>query len=56
MHVCRGNKNFGKRVSTNYANYSFEIKRILDTVKTTIRKTYPDYNTVIKRLHLCYDI
>ena len=35
---------------------SLKLKEILDTVKTTIRKTNPDYDIVIKRLHLHYDM
>ena len=51
-YVCRGNKNFSKRMSTNFANNSFELKDILDAVQTTIRKMNPDYDIAIKRLHL----
>ena len=32
------------------------LKEILDAVKTTIRKMNPDYDIVIKRLHLYYDM
>ena len=32
------------------------MKDILDAVKTTIRKTNPDYDIVIKGLHLYYDM
>ena len=31
-----------------------KLKEILEAVKTTIRKTNPDYDIVIKRLHLYY--
>ena len=33
-----------------------KLKEILDAVKTTIQKTNPDYDLVIKRLHLYYDL
>ena len=33
-----------------------KLKEILDMVKTTIRKMNPDYDMVIKRLHLYYDM
>ena len=33
-----------------------KLKEILDAVKTTIQRTNPDYDLVIKRLHLCCDM
>ena len=33
-----------------------KLKEILDALTTTIRKTHPDYDIVIKRLHLYYDM
>ena len=33
-----------------------KLKETLDAVKTTIRKMNPDYDIVIKRLHLYYDM
>ena len=35
---------------------SLKLKEILNAVKTTIRKMNPDYDIVIKRLHLYYDM
>ena len=35
---------------------ALKLKEILSAVKTTIRKMNPDYDIVIKRLHLYYDI
>ena len=32
------------------------LRKILNDVKTAIRKTNPDYDLVIDRLHLCYDM
>ena len=57
MHGCRGNNNLGKRVSPYFTYNSIEIKRYLDVVDTTIRKTNPDYDIIkIKKLHLYYDM
>ena len=33
-----------------------KLNEILDIVKTTIQKTYPEYDLVIKRLHLYHDM
>ena len=33
-----------------------KLKEILNKVKQDIRKTYPDYDLVIDRLHLYYDM
>ena len=33
-----------------------KLKEILDAVKTMIRKTNPDYDIVLKRLHLYYNM
>ena len=33
-----------------------KLKEILSEVKITVWKTNPDYNLVIKRLHLYYDM
>ena len=33
-----------------------KLKEILTSVKETLTKTNPDYDIVIKRLHLCYNI
>ena len=33
-----------------------KLKEILNTVRNTVRKTNPDYDLVIKRLHLYYDM
>ena len=33
-----------------------KLQEILDSVKETLIKTNPDYNIVIKRLHLYYDM
>ena len=35
---------------------SIKLKEILGAVKATIQKTNPDYDLVIKRLHLYYDM
>ena len=33
-----------------------KLNEILSEVKSALRKTNPDYNLVIERLHLCYDM
>ena len=33
-----------------------KLREILKEVRTTVRKTNPDYDLVIKRLHLYYDM
>ena len=35
---------------------SLKLKEILNTVRNTTRKTHPDYDLVIKRLYLYYDM
>ena len=37
-------------------NTPIKLKEILEAVKTTVKKTNPDYNLVIKRLYLYYDM
>ena len=32
------------------------VKEILDEVKTTIQITNPDYDIIVKRLYMCYDM
>ena len=48
--------NFGKRLFTNFIDYPSKLREILSDVKTAIRKTNPDYDLVIDRLHLYYDM
>ena len=47
---------FWQRVSTHFTHYSIKIERNPDEVRTTVRKTNADYDLVIKRLHLYYDM
>ena len=35
---------------------SLKLREILDAVRNTVRKTNPDYNLIIKRLYLYYDV
>ena len=56
MHICDSCKNFGKRVSAHLTHYSTKLKEILNEVRNTVRKTNTDYDLVIKRLHLYYDM
>ena len=34
----------------------YKLQEILNSVKATLTKSNPDYNIVIKRLHLYYDM
>ena len=45
-----------KRVFTYFTHYAFKLQEILNEVKVAIRKTNPDYDLVIDRLHLYYDM
>ena len=56
MYICNINQNFGKRVSTYFTHYPFKLEEILSTIKLAIRKTKPDYDLVIDRLHLYYEM
>ena len=47
---------FWQRVPTHLTHYYTEIERILNAVRNTTRKTNPDYDLVIKRLYLYYDM
>ena len=41
---------------TNFLNYAIKLQEILNSVKETLTKSNPDYDIVIKRLHLYYDM
>ena len=56
MHMCRGNKNLKERVSTNLTYNSFEIERNFRCNKNYNKKMNPDYDIVVNRVHLYYDI
>ena len=56
VHICICNKNFGKRISTKYFDNTIKIKRILNEVRNTFKVTNPNYDLVIDRLHLYYDM
>ena len=56
IHLCRGGKNLAKGYLPISLIIPLKLKEILDAVKTTIRKTNPDYDIIIKRLHLYYDM
>ena len=45
----------GKRVPTHLIT-PLKLKEILNVVRNTVRKTNPDHDLVIKRLHLYYDM
>ena len=56
MYTHKGNTKFGKRLSTYLTYHTIKLQEILDAVKAAIQKTNPDYDLVIKRLHLYYDM
>ena len=56
MIVCQRNMVPSKRLFTNILFNSIKVKIILGAVQMAIHKTNPDYDLVIKRLHLYYDM
>ena len=54
MHICKTDKNPFKRLFTHLSHIT--IKEILNAVKEAIWTTNPDYDIVIKKLHLYYDM
>ena len=56
MHVCVSDQDFGRRISAQYFNNSRKVKRNLHEVWKTLWITNPDYDLVIDRLHLYYDM
>ena len=56
MHVCRGNQNFSKRVSTNFAYYSFEIERNFKCSKNHNKEIKSNHDIVIQKHHLYSDM
>ena len=45
-----------KRYLVNLLVTPLKLKEILNVLKATIRKTNPDYDLLIKRLHLYYNM
>ena len=56
MHVCKGNKNYLKGLLTISLLLPSKLQNILGKVKEAIHTTNPDYDLVIKRLHLYYSM
>ena len=54
IHIC--NQNSGKRIFTNTLVTPSKLKEILNEVKTALQTSNPDYDLVIDRLHLYYDM
>ena len=55
-HVCKSNKNTIKRLFTNISYTTSKLQEILNAAKKAIQTTSPDYDIVIKRLYLYYDM
>ena len=55
-HIHQGSQNFGKRSFTNLAYNTFGIERDSKFHWNMLTKTNPDYNIVIKRFHLYYNM
>ena len=45
-----------KGIYPSHSLLPLKLKEILNEVRNTVRKTNPDYDLVIKRLHLYYDM
>ena len=43
-------------LSTNFVGNPFKLREILNDVKTAIQKSNPDYDLVIDRIHLYYNM
>ena len=56
MYTCEGNQNLANGYHPISLIMPLKLKEILDALKTTIQTTNPDYDLVIKRLCLYYDM
>ena len=56
MHVCKSNKNSCKCYLPISLISPLELHEILKAVKETIQTTNPNYDIVIHRIHLYYDM
>ena len=56
MHLCKGNKNSLEGLFTHFSFTTSKLQEILGKVKKPIQTTSPDYDIVIKRIHLYYDM
>ena len=56
MHLCSTIRVLAKGHVPILLITPFKLKDILSEVRIAIRKTNPDYNLVIKRPHLYYDM
>ena len=55
-HICQGSQNFDKRLSTNFVHHTIKIARNSKFGQRDMTKTNPDYDILIKRLHLYYNM
>ena len=56
MHICKSYKNISNRIFANFTDNPYKLQEIINLVKETLIKSNPDYDIVIKRLHLYYDM
>ena len=55
-YICNSCQNFGKRLSTNFTCTSIKIERNSICSENHIRKINQDYEIIINKLHLYYDM
>ena len=55
-YTCQSSQNFSKRYLPISLITPLKLQEILNSVKEILTKTNPDYDIVIKRLHLFYDM
>ena len=56
MHICICDQNFGKGYLPNALVTPSELKEILSEVRKMLQVTNPDYDLVMDRLHVYYDM
>ena len=56
MHIHKSHKNISKRILPISLKTPYKLQEIINLVKETLIKSNPDYDIVIKRLHLYYNM
>ena len=56
MNVCQGDKNSSEGLFTHFSFPLSKLQEILGKVKKAIQITNQNYDIVIKRIHLYYDM
>ena len=54
IQIC--SQNLGKRLLTQHTSAPSKLQETLNKVRTALQTTNPDYDLVIDRLHLYYDM